>query len=406
MRESVCETDKCAEGGDECCLSTQSQHKRILIWGTGNTARNVINKGIAGDIVGFIATTPDINVFENRPVYAPEEIRTAYDFIYVASTYSNEIYKTVQLLNFPLEKVCFMRLPDALKLDALSNYEKAVQFLEPQNLAYLSKENRATSITDNGAYPAFCLAASLDEDIFAGFRKDPVYCEVLEHVTPQFGQKYLDIISSNRHVIFTNTDWDSFCQNDLYGGPELFPYNINGKTLMLSPSTLRYIKVMQDILMIFETNKVKSVAEIGVGYAGQCRLLTDWLKALHIYYLIDLPEVLSLAKQYLSHYNSIGKVQFIDGTSNFTSKEDYDLVISNYAFSELKRDVQDIYLAKIISRASAGYITWNALSCEYLDGYSVDELLKKIPGAKVIEETPISDTYKKNCIIIWGQKNS
>ena len=74
----------------------------------------------------------------------------------------------------------------------------------------------------------------------------------------------------------------------------------------------------------------------------------------------------------------------------------------NHTITELTRTVQKVYLDKLIKNAKAGYITWNALSYKELDGYSVQELLERIPGARVIDEIPL--TAEGNCIIVWGTK--
>lgn len=69
------------------------------------------------------------------------------------------------------------------------------------------------------------------------------------------------------------------------------------------------------------------VREIGIGYGGQCRLLTSHLETPELYRLIDLPEVLGLSKKYLGQLGS-HPVEFVDGTKLDTDIES-DLVISN-----------------------------------------------------------------------------
>lgn len=159
---------------------------------------------------------------------------------------------------------------------------------------------------------------------------------------------------------------------------------------------------MQDIFSLFNIREIKHIAEIGVGYGGQCRLIKEYLKNRE-YSLIDLPEAIELTKKFLDKF-SLGegsKTYFIDGTGDIENIE-VDLLISNYAFSELNREVQNFYLEKIINYAGSGYITWNSLSYEKGDGYSVAELLDKIKGSFVIAENPLTD--KDNCIIVWGTK--
>ncbi|MDE6203877.1 MAG: putative sugar O-methyltransferase [Lachnospiraceae bacterium] len=264
----------------------------------------------------------------------------------------------------------------------------------------LSQRNK-TSISDDNSYPVVCYMASRSEHFFKKFRRNPTYNDVLEHVSQQQGQEYLNIISKNNKLKFTDNDWNNFRKNDLYGNPVVFPYELNGQKVQISPTTLRYAKVLQDIVTLFDARRFQSVAEIGIGYAGQCRLLTSYLSNIQSYSLFDLPEVLGLAGRYLGKFgkSTVDRIQFIDGT-HIDTDGNYDFVISNYAFSELVRDIQDIYLNRVILKSRAGYMTWNTLSYEVLDGYSLDELLEKIPGSRTIAEEPL--TKENNCIIIWG----
>lgn len=263
-----------------------------------------------------------------------------------------------------------------------------------------SAEREQTSLSDNGLYPAVCLKAAREEKYFHKFRRNEIYNQILEHVSKEDGDKYLSII--NKRGGFRTKEWDNFADNDLYGKPERSVFSINGKNRKLSPTTVRYAKVLQDIMQIFDGKAISSVAEIGVGYGGEGRILTSYLD-IKQYFLFDLPEVLELAEKYLGKYEAIkDKFVFIDGTNIKENAQSYELVISNYAFSELTRAVQDVYLNQVIKKAKRGYITWNAMSYEKLDGYSVEELLEIIPGAHTIPEEPL--TAPNNCIIIWGDE--
>lgn len=265
---------------------------------------------------------------------------------------------------------------------------------------YMTSQGRKTSMSDDNIYPALCYAASENEDFFRYFRRNYIYNKILEHVPKSMGQDYLDIIEKKSRVKFSDSDWDNFTKNDLYGKPKSYSYIINERTRVVSPTTLRYVKVLQDIITLFDVEKIKNIAEIGVGYAGECRILTSYF-SISKYSLFDLPEVLGLSRRYLNMFGNMDKISFVDGTKIMV-EDDYDFVISNYAFSELVRDVQNIYLDKVILKSKAGYITWNSLSYDVLDGYSLDELLKLIPGSSVIAEEPL--TAPNNCIIIWGNK--
>lgn len=265
----------------------------------------------------------------------------------------------------------------------------------------LISERRSTSLSDDCHYPVVCYMAAKSGHFFKKFRRDPVYNNVLEHVSQKQGQDYLNVISQNDRLAFTDIDWENFLRNDLYGNPVTYSYEIGRKSVEISPTTLRYAKVLQDIAVLFDVRHFKSIAEIGIGYAGECRMLISYFNNIKTYALFDLPEVLALAERYLGMFGKdmINKVRFVDGTQ-IDHEGDYDFVISNYAFSELIRDVQDLYLEKVILRSKAGYMTWNTLSHDVLDGYSLEALLEKIPGAFTIPEEPL--TKEGNCIILWG----
>lgn len=256
-----------------------------------------------------------------------------------------------------------------------------------------------TSISDGGEYPLLCYIASNDDKTFRTFKRNFIYRQILEHVSQKQGQQYLDVL--NEHNIFSLNDWQEFSQNDLYGSPVRFSYEICGSKIKLSPTTLRYAKVLCDILTKFNASEIKSIAEIGAGYGGQCRLIRCKIPEAK-YTLFDLPEVLGLDEKFLCKFKGCDKnIRYFDGRHIY-SDDDYDLVISNYAFSELRREVQDVYIEKVILRSTRGYITWNSIAQNTFGGYSVSELLKVIPGSKRIDERPL--TSPDNCIIIWGSK--
>ena len=152
----------------------------------------------------------------------------------------------------------------------------------------------------------------------------------------------------------------------------------------------------------FNMGEIKSIAEIGIGYGGQCRIIKSMFPDVK-YTLFDLPEVLGLAERYLNNYDQYKSgIRYVDG-GHIYIQDNYDMVISNYAFSELIPDVQDMYLDKVILRSKRGYITWNSSSLNNFGGYSVSELLEKIPGSFRIDEQPL--THPDNCIILWGSNN-
>jgi putative sugar O-methyltransferase len=157
------------------------------------------------------------------------------------------------------------------------------------------------------------------------------------------------------------------------------------------------LKVHTDLERNFGSLKNFTIVEIGIGFGGQASLISLLDKPLsYIYY--DIPPVLELAQKFTKELNVPGNFTFIDGRNPKPSKP--DLVISNYAFSELNRDVQDQYLKNVVLSSPRGYITWNNLSAENFGGYSLAELIRLIPNSQIHPEKP--NTSESNAIIVWG----
>lgn len=249
----------------------------------------------------------------------------------------------------------------------------------------------STSLSDNQAYPSVCLQASNDYRVFNNFRRNTIYNKILEHVSEEQGREYLDLILKDADIF---NQIDKFKENDKYGNPRMYEYPSIG---FISPTTLRYIKVITDLKYYFKTLDNLSISEIGVGYGGQCRIINAYFKPT-TYCLVDLKPALMLAQRFLDNYIIHSTLTY--KTMNELERMDYDLVISNYAFSELPRSLQDVYLDKIILHAKKGYITYNDVTPPEFNSYKKDELIRSIPNAKIVAEKPL--THSKNCIIIWG----
>jgi hypothetical protein len=248
-----------------------------------------------------------------------------------------------------------------------------------------------TSLSDNHTYPAACLRAATDPELFRNFRRDPDYTRILEHVTEPQGRAYLDLIAGNGRLL---NAMDAFKINDSYGNPRMYEYPVVGA---ISPSTLRYIKVLADMEAGFDTLDHLKLCEIGVGYGGQCRIINAYFKPAG-YCLVDIQPALALTQRYLENFTLDTKLTY--RTMDELDDTSFDLVISNYAFTELARPVQDMYLSKVILKSARGYITYNEVTPADFNSYKAAELRGMIPGATIIQEEPL--THPGNCIILWG----
>ena len=223
-------------------------------------------------------------------------------------------------------------------------------------------------------------------------------------MSPEFGQECFEYILNNSALTLTEDEWLFFLQNDSVGNPFIAEYNFGGSKVIASPTTLRYIKVLVDIVTLFDVRKLETVTEVGVGYGGQCRILMNALP-LQRYNLVDLPEVLALTEKFLNAFKQAGDIRYIDGTHIYHDAP-CDLFLSDYAFSELAKSAQDVYIDKIISKAKAGYVTWDGdffASVGMYDGYTLDEFVAMVPDAKVLPENPVT-TSPDNRLVVWGCK--
>jgi hypothetical protein len=246
-----------------------------------------------------------------------------------------------------------------------------------------------TSISDNIKYPELCKKAAEDDEIFANFKSIPIYQEILEHVDFNLGLEYLDYLRENSFPFFDKLD--KFKENDKYGNVKKFGYPDIGN---ISPTTLRYMKVMFELYQLFGDLNGKVICEIGGGYGGQCKIINDVFQFAQ-YYLFDLPEAALLAEKYLSKLN-VKNVLFNEEYDNF------DLFISNYALTECCRDIQLEYINKYAKKSKHGYITGNFVSKLFnIDSLSKDELIGSLSchDVKVLEEKP--NTYPNNVLIVW-----
>ena len=252
-------------------------------------------------------------------------------------------------------------------------------------------EPKQTSISDENFYLKICELAASNQEVFSNFRRCHEYRLILEHVTKKFGKKYLLIALRNESALEYYRRIK--VQNDL-GNPVMLKFKGIGHS---SPTTLRYLKVLIQILEIFGKLDDKIICEIGGGFGGQAHAIAV-NQSVKSYILYDLPPVLELNKKFLGAIGTLDRFEFIDGRD--PTERSSDLLISNYAFSELTRDVQLMYLERVVLKARSGYITWNELSYRELGGLSVEELLSKIPDSFLIPEDPL--TYPNNVIIVWG----
>lgn len=141
---------------------------------------------------------------------------------------------------------------------------------------------------------------------------------------------------------------------DAWGNPIRCPRLLLGTNRAFSPTTLRYLATALWLNREGYINRETRIVEIGVGFGGLTAMnaVVSGAKT----FLVDLPQVSRSTLRMLSENNLEG-YGIHDGESKPT---EIDLVISNYAFTELSADLQDTYLRQYLLPAKHGVIISNA----------------------------------------------
>lgn len=252
----------------------------------------------------------------------------------------------------------------------------------------MSNDKHGWKTSDNfsNGYLECCQQAVEDDSVYASFRADQRYRSILEHSGQRMGKETFEIIIKQGEAIIDHMK--RYVQNDDIGNP--VKYDFSG--IMASPTTLKYIRVLGDLIHEFGDLSKLNILELGGGYGGQCRVISEFSKP-KSYTLIDLHWPLKLQEKFLSNYDHVNFVE----TKDITNMNDsFDLFISNYALSELDKKRQAAIYDKLIRHISYAYMICN------------EELYIKARIEKDFHVTRVKDLkneHPKNFILIMRNKN-
>lgn len=258
------------------------------------------------------------------------------------------------------------------------------------------------SSSDNGEYPELALKAALDPATFSVFRRHHKYTSILEHVSRKEGEQYLNIIREE-YKMKDDEIFQILKPLMEVGNPKLL--RIKGLSNKISTTGLRYLKIALDIKKI-TGSKIGNVVEIGCGYGGQAIIL-DQLLQIESYTFYDLWQVNLLIKRFIENSNFSSKYTISTiREDSLNCRNSWDFCISNYAFSELPKAIQEIYINKIINKTRKGFMLMNSgVSGKFgnVINFSQKELLNTIKNASIHDEIPL--TYVDNYLLTWGEEN-
>lgn len=199
---------------------------------------------------------------------------------------------------------------------------------------------------NTSAYLDLCRRAVEDESIFAQFRNMDPMTMIVENSPVKSGLDYYNYLHERNEVFRALAPETELFSADSIGNPAL--YKIGDR--ICSPSTMRYVKTLFDILKHFDIVMGMTIGEIGAGYGGLCKIIHDVCVPAD-YHIFDLPEPLALQKKFLSKF----------GITPVTDEypEKIDLLIAMYSWSELSEELQIDYLNNVIKKAKNCYIMLN-----------------------------------------------
>lgn len=278
--------------------------------------------------------------------------------------------------------------------------------------------NTVTSLSDTDRFRLACAQAAADDAAFARFRRIEEIFEVVEPPVSDpdsVAKGYYDSAPDAREyaehvrsIAPYRPLLEAFEGNDRVGAPLVQDFEGLGR---FNVYTLRYIKICWDLERLFGNLDGRHILEIGGGYGGQGAIVARRF-AVASYDILDLPEAGALQARYLSAVGVAGTRSVSDLSS---LRAGYDLVVSNYAFSELSDPVRAAYRAGVLPRCARGFMLWNRI---YHDLHvfqkdwdtavasfrdEMQDLFARVANPRVVEDLLTNDDrVRGNLMIAWG----
>ena len=255
---------------------------------------------------------------------------------------------------------------------------------------------------DEGSFNAYinaCIDAATNEELFNNFKRNQNYTTILEHqhVPKEYGDLMISYIENKYDKEKLISKIDNIKDNDKYGNPILYNFDYG----YISLGTLRYVKNSCDIVSYFGEDNINTIVEIGGGYGGLCKTISNFIdyKNYHIY---DLKEVNLLTSKYLSKFNNFDRIHIntLEDNNKIFIDGEIDLLISNYAFSELPKSLQVIYINEVILKCNKFYMIYNHLQSGSENGLKFNEFIDILSNKyDMVIEDDIDESLVK---IIYG----
>jgi hypothetical protein len=256
------------------------------------------------------------------------------------------------------------------------------------------------SISGTMDWPRACAALASGAWTSKNFRRIHAVRQVVETLGPVDGRHFARWIRDNAPGYLTDKRVAAI---DAWGDPIRWPAACLGTPRAFSPTTLRFLA---HALWLKKEGFVKeggTVIEIGVGFGGLAAMNAIVSNATTL--MIDLPPVAKAAMRQMHDLGLSHHAEIHDGNIH-----DSDFcVISNYAFTELSRELQDAYVDKFIRHADRGVILSNAaVFSDHMKSRNNDQIIDLLEShnlpARISTNHPIlcqSDFRFGNALVLW-----
>ena len=257
------------------------------------------------------------------------------------------------------------------------------------------------SISGKMDWPRACAALASGAWTSKNFRRIHAVRQVVETLGPVDGRHFARWIRDNAPGYLTDKRVAAI---DAWGDPIRWPAACLGTPRAFSSTTLRFLAHALWLKKVGFVKEGGTVIEIGVGFGGLAAMNAIVSNATTI--MIDLPPV---AKAAMLQMRELGIGNFASNDqSKFTAGD--VCFISNYAFTELSRDMQDAYADQFIRHTVRGVILSNAaVFADHMRSRNNNQIIELLSKhgihAKAESESSIlctSDRHHGNVIVGWG----
>jgi len=247
-------------------------------------------------------------------------------------------------------------------------------------------------VHDEKTYLNFCRSIVSDPEVYRTFRSHPLYTIFQENIGGESAAACLaELEKKYPHLL---AEKGLIASLDAIGTP----HKIEGIGL----PTLRNLKIGGDIEKYFGSLTGKTIVQIGASDGSLCKIL---MKRHHParYCIVDIPPALEVAKKTLAEWGVDG-IEF-STPEEFAAPQTIDLAISPFVFSESRRNIQQLYVDRILRHTQQGY-----LDCRFpmrhfgLKTWTQEQILSHLEkiGKKpqVIIDEPLTDIDR--CLILFA----